>query len=104
MLRHFNQITAENHMKVESWYTDDGDFRRHAEATEMLDFAVANDLDVFGHVLVWHSQTPDWFFQDDQGDWLTDSEEDKQVLRHRLRTHIFNIAESIADDYGPFGS
>lgn len=103
-LRHFNQITAENHMKVESWYDADRQFQRHSEATELLDFAVDNNLGLFGHVLVWHSQTPDWFFQHDDGSWLTDSEADKQELRDRLRTHIFNVAQSIADDYGPYGS
>ncbi len=102
LLRHFNQITAENHMKVESWY-DGQTFRRHPEATALLDFAQQNDLAVYGHVLVWHSQTPAWFFQNDGVD-LTNSEADKQFLRDRLRTHIFDVAASIAGDYGPYGS
>ena len=103
LLRHFNQITAENHMKVESWY-DGETFRRHPEATALLDFAQQNDLAVYGHVLVWHSQTPAWFFQNDKGVDLTTSEADKQFLRDRLRTHIFDVAASIAGDYGPYGS
>jgi len=100
-LRHFNQITAENHMKVEAWY-DGQTFRLHPEARTMMDFAKANDLGVYGHVLAWHSQTPAWFFQDEAGDPLTTSETDKQFLRDRLRTHIFNVAEALSE-WGTYG-
>ena len=102
--RHFNQITAENHMKPESWYDDEGTFRRHAEATALMDFAVENDLRVYGHVLAWHSQTPEWFFTDDAGEPLTADAAGQEVLRERLRTHIFDVAENLAADYGEFGS
>ncbi|WP_170176946.1 endo-1,4-beta-xylanase [Myceligenerans xiligouense] len=102
--RHFDQITAENHMKPEAWYDDEGNFRRHAETTALMDFAAANDLRVYGHVLVWHSQTPDRFFQDDAGDPLPADAAGREILRERLRTHIFAVAENLAADYGPFGS
>ncbi len=104
LLRHVDQITPENHMKVEAWYDADHTFVRHDEATALLDFAQQNDLRLYGHVLVWHSQTPAWFFQHDDGTPLTSSDADKQFLRDRLRTHIHNVAASIAGDYGPFGS
>ena len=103
LTHHFSQITGENHMKVEAWYDDEQNFGRHPQATQLLDFAVANDLRLYGHVLLWHSQTPDWFFQQD-GRELTSSEADKQFLRDRLATHIDDIARSISDDYGLFGS
>ena len=103
-LRHFDQVTAENHMKVEAWYDDEQNFRMHPEAVAVMDFAQENDLRVYGHVLLWHSQTPEWFFQNDAGEPLSDSDADKQFLRDRLRTHIFDIAETISDRYGPFGS
>jgi len=104
LLRHFDQITAENHMKPEAWYDDEHNFRPHPEAIALMDYAAEHDLRVYGHVLVWHSQTPEWFFQDSAGNPLTDSEADQQVLRDRLRTHIFSIAEWMSDDYGQFGS
>ena len=69
-----------------------------------MDFAQANDLDVYGHTLVWHSQTPAWFFTRDDGTPLTNSAADQQVLRDRLRSHIFSVAETLSTAYGPFGS
>jgi endo-1,4-beta-xylanase len=102
--RHFGQITPENHMKPEAWYDADRALRRHPEATALMDFARANDLKVYGHVLVWHSQTPAWFFQDDAGDPLPADEAGRAVLRERLRGHIFGVAENLSADYGLFGS
>ncbi|PFG44199.1 endo-1,4-beta-xylanase [Isoptericola jiangsuensis] len=104
LLRHFDQITPENHMKPEAWYDDEGTFRPHPEAVALMDFASANDLDLYGHVLTWHSQTPAWFFTDAAGDPLTTSAEDQQVLRDRLRTHIFAVAQWLAESYGEFGA
>ncbi|GIJ26430.1 endo-1,4-beta-xylanase A [Micromonospora qiuiae] len=104
LTRHFNQITPENHMKPEAWYDDEGNFRPHDQALAMMDFARDNNLRVYGHVLVWHSQTPDWFFQDAAGQPLTTSAAHQQLLRERLRTHIFAVAESLAQRYGKFGS
>ena len=117
--KHFTQLTGENHMKPEAWYDADRTFRVHPDATAIMDFARDNDLRVYGHVLVWHSQnpgqtaadpetgtpaSPGWMFLDEDGVQLTSSEEDQAVLRERLRTHIFAIAENLSTTYGPFGS
>ena len=104
--RHFDQVTSENYMKPEAWYTADRTFRTNPEATTLMDYAVANDLDVYGHTLVWHAQTPAWFFTAADGTPLTTSEADKQVLRDRMRTHIFAVAEALSTGggYGEFGS
>ncbi|WP_298462366.1 endo-1,4-beta-xylanase [uncultured Cellulomonas sp.] len=104
LTRHFNQVTGENYMKPEAWYDADGNFRINPEATALMDFAQENDLRVYGHVLVWHSQTPAFFFTDEAGQPLTDSAEDQQVLRDRMRAHIFGVAENLATTYGDFGS
>src|SRR5690606_18552281 len=109
--RHFGQITPENHMKPEAWYDEDRTLRRHPEATALMNLAQENDLGVYGHVLVWHSQTPEWFFQDDDGELLpgakpgTESTEaGKAIMRERMETHIKNVAEAFADEYGLYGS
>jgi endo-1,4-beta-xylanase len=104
LLHHFDQITAENSMKVESWYDADKNFRINPDAVTLLDYASENHLRMYGHVLVWHSQTPAWFFQRDDGTPLTSSDADKQFLRDRLKAHIDNVARAISENSGLFGS
>lgn len=103
LLRHFNQITPENAMKPEAWYDASQQFSPSSEIASLMDFAAANDLRVYGHVLVWHSQIPAWFFQNADGTPLTDSVEDRRILTDRLRTHIFSVAEYLGENWGPFG-
>lgn len=103
-LKHFNQVTAENFMKPEAWYDAEGTFTPHPEADALMQFAQENDLLVYGHVLVWHSQTPAWFFEDAAGNPLTSSAGDQAILEQRMRDHIFNVAEYLSDEYGAFGS
>ncbi|WP_022868961.1 endo-1,4-beta-xylanase [Schaalia vaccimaxillae] len=101
----FNQVTPENFMKVETWYDEPWKFvTNNAEANALMDWGAQTGNRVYGHVLVWHSQTPDWFFQDDQGKFLTNSPEHQQIARDRMRTHINNVAQYLSDRYGKFGS
>jgi len=105
LLRHFDQVTPENFMKPEAWYDANGDFvTENAEADALMDFAQQHDLRVYGHVLAWHGQTPAWFFQDDAGQPLAADDAGRAVLRDRLRTHIFDVAQYLSDRYGLFGS
>ncbi|HZM78300.1 MAG TPA: endo-1,4-beta-xylanase [Candidatus Limnocylindrales bacterium] len=104
LAKHFNQITPENHMKPEAWYDAQRNFRPHDQALALMDFARDKNIRVYGHVLVWHNQTPAWFFQDSAGQPLTNSAAHQQILRDRLRTHVFNIAQSLSQRYGLFGS
>jgi len=103
LTRHFEQVTAENSMKPENWYVG-RTFTPSADTEAVMDFAVANDLRVYGHVLVWHAQTPAWFFQDDEGDPLPVDEASAEIVRARMETHIKNVARWINDEYGAFGS
>ena len=69
--RHFSSVTAENDMKPERLLDREatlkkGDFLRpvlnFALADKMLAFARENQIAVRFHTLVWHNQTPRWFF------------------------------------------
>ncbi|WP_129337446.1 endo-1,4-beta-xylanase [Cellulomonas endophytica] len=106
LLRHFDQITPENHMKPEAWYDADRRFGIHPEAQALMAFAQREGVRVYGHTLVWHSQTPEWFFQHEDGTPLTTSEADRALLRERMRTHVFAVAEALSTGggYGLFGS
>lgn len=72
----FNSMTNENNLKPEAiidraaTLADVEANREHfvldfSAVTGELDFAVANDLVVRGHTLIWHSQTPDFIFYED---------------------------------------
>ena len=56
-------MTPENAGKPESVQPVEGQFTL-ASLDQLLDFADANGIEVYGHVLFWHSQTPAWFFKD----------------------------------------
>ena len=60
---HFNTITAENVMKTEVVNPKPGvyDF---AAADAFVEFGERHGMFIVGHTLVWHNQTPAWFFCD----------------------------------------
>lgn len=61
--RHFNQITAENDMKWQLIHPREGaDGYDFAPADALVNFGLSNNMQIVGHTLVWHSQTPNWVF------------------------------------------
>ena len=80
--RQFNTLTPENDMKWEKIEPLEGEFDWEA-ADALVEFAEAHGMEVAGHVLVWHSQTPDWVFQDGQGGPAT-----RDALLARMEKHI----------------
>ncbi|MEO8531781.1 MAG: endo-1,4-beta-xylanase, partial [Deltaproteobacteria bacterium] len=91
LVKHFDQITPENQMKPEAIQPSEGRFTFGA-ADHLLDFSEANGIRVYGHVLVWHSQTPDWFFSGPDGKPLTNSPQDQQIALDRMKAHIDAVA------------
>ncbi|MDT0328213.1 endo-1,4-beta-xylanase [Nocardiopsis lambiniae] len=55
----YNSVTHENELKWETVQPQRGQFN-WSGADRLVDFARANDQDVYGHTLVWHSQLPSW--------------------------------------------
>ncbi|NJQ05754.1 endo-1,4-beta-xylanase [Streptomyces lonarensis] len=55
----FSSVTAENAMKWGSLESTRGQYN-WAGADRLVEFAAANDQQVYGHTLVWHSQLPGW--------------------------------------------
>lgn len=83
--RHFNALTAENSMKPEGVQPREGEFT-FADADRLVEIADKAGASVVGHTLVWHSQTPRWFFQGKDGQPVT-----REVALERLRTHIKTV-------------
>jgi endo-1,4-beta-xylanase len=83
--RHFNALTAENSMKPEGVQPRESEFT-FADADRLVEIANRAGASVVGHTLVWHSQTPRWFFQGKDGQPIT-----RELALERLRTHIKTV-------------
>nr|WP_313381812.1 endo-1,4-beta-xylanase [Proteiniphilum saccharofermentans] len=82
---HFNSITAENCMKSMYLQPKEGEFF-FEEADRFVEFGEANGMHMVGHTLIWHSQAPDWFFTDEEGNDVS-----RDVLIERMRNHITTV-------------
>jgi len=81
----FSSISPENVLKWERIHPlpDQYDF---SLADKYVDFGLRNHMFILGHTLVWHSQTPDWVFQNAQGKPLT-----REQLLARMHDHIRTV-------------
>ncbi len=60
----FNHVVAENEMKWESLHPRSGkDGYDWTAADAFVEFGTKNNMEMGGHTLVWHSQTPNWVFE-----------------------------------------
>ncbi len=60
----FNQVVAENEMKWMSLHPRAGkDGYDWTAADAFVEFGTKNNMELAGHTLVWHSQTPNWVFE-----------------------------------------
>jgi GH35 family endo-1,4-beta-xylanase len=57
--KHFNTVTAENAMKPEALRTQNKGFN-FTQADALVKAVTDADLQMHGHTLVWHSQSPTW--------------------------------------------
>src|SRR5690606_6306492 len=81
ILQQFNSITPENSMKAEVVNPEPGVYNFEA-ADEFVAFGQKNDLFIVGHTLVWHNQTPAWFFNDEEGNPNTPEAQIEQMRKH----------------------
>lgn len=85
--KHFNAIVAENCMKMEEVQPEEGRFTFN-DADNFVKFGEENGLTMIGHVLIWHSQCPDWFCVDKNGKNVS-----PEVLKQRMKTHITTVVQ-----------
>lgn len=85
--KHFNAIVAENCMKMEEVHPEEGKYT-FDQADQLVKFGEDNGLTITGHCLIWHSQCPEWFFQDKNG-----KEVSPEVLKQRMKEHIYTVAK-----------
>lgn len=81
---HFNHVVAENDMKWQLIHPRPGpDGYDFQPADALVQFAEDNQMELAGHTLVWHSQTPNWVFE---GTHLADTEQARQDQPPRPNT------------------
>ncbi len=83
----FGCVTAENEMKPASLQRVQGSFS-FERADRIVAFAKAHNMQVVGHTLCWHGQTPRWMFQDDGGQPLP-----REVALANLKAHIETVVK-----------
>jgi endo-1,4-beta-xylanase len=81
----FNAIVAENCMKVGPIHPKE-DVYDFTMSDRFVDFGVKNKMFITGHNLVWHSQTPAWFFIDSLGQNVS-----REVMIQRMKNHIYTV-------------
>jgi endo-1,4-beta-xylanase len=82
----FNSLTAENDMKWQMIHPQPDRYNFNA-ADAYFEFADKHGMEVIGHTLVWHSQTPRWVFEGADGKPAT-----REELLKRMRDHIQAVA------------
>jgi len=85
IVRQFNSISPENDLKWERIHPlrDTYDFKY---ADSYVNFGLDNNMFTIGHTLVWHSQTPNWVFEDKNGKPI-----DRDNLLQIMKEHITTV-------------
>jgi Beta-1,4-xylanase len=82
---HFDALTAGNSMKPYATQPEEGRFT-FAEGDRLVEIARRSGAIVVGHTLLWHEQTPRWFFEAKGGGTLGRDE-----ALARMRKHIATV-------------
>lgn len=90
LLKHFNSITAEYQMKLDSLapfsLNPADDVYAFERSDQIIEFALQNDMRVRGHTLIWAKSTPGWFFYGQDEKLL-----DREVLLRRTEHYVKEV-------------
>ena len=108
--KHYNTITAENEMKpmhmldwMENLEHPEQYHDRPAlcfdKARKYLDFARESGIALRGHTLVWHNQTPFWFFKEqyskeEDAPWAS-----RETMLVRMENYIRDVLTFVQTEY-----
>jgi endo-1,4-beta-xylanase len=92
--RQYSALVAGNAMKPESLQPKEGEFR-FDDADRIALFASRTGKLLRGHTLVWHQQTPPWFFADPADPSKPAS---RELLLSRLDAHVKAVVEHFKGD------
>lgn len=107
----YHTFTCENEMKPEA-FLDREENQKHAKEHDrspavrlsgrtrgMLDFARDHGLLVRGHTLVWHSQTPRWFFNEGYAGGEDAVLADRETMLARMESYICSVVQLVQQEY-----
>ncbi|MCC7043040.1 MAG: endo-1,4-beta-xylanase [Acidobacteria bacterium] len=110
VLRHYNSVTIENAMTAQPLNPKPG-FWNWGQADAFVEFGQANGMFIVGHTLVWHNQTPAWFFQNaESGKPNTPAEQIERMRQHieavagryKGRVHAWDVVNEVIDNDGSY--
>ncbi len=94
IVKHFNSVTPENMMKWEKIHPEPGEYN-FEPVDSFVSFGQKSNMFIVGHTLVWHSQTPGWVFENENGEPTC-----RDTLLSRMKNHIFTVAGRYKDNIG----
>lgn len=103
----YNSFTCENDMKV-MYFLDEENVKQPEKyqlvpavkfdvARPYLEFAKKNQLAMRGHTLVWHNQTPKWFFYENYD--VEGKLAEREVMLSRLENYIRQVLTFVQTEY-----
>ncbi|HLP37570.1 endo-1,4-beta-xylanase [Lacibacter sp.] len=109
VVKHFNTITLENSMKAALINPQPNVFN-FGPADAFVAFGEKHKMFIIGHTLVWHNQTPAWFFTNAAGKPNSKAEQIEQ-LRNHIKTvagryagkvHAWDVVNEVIDNDGSY--
>ncbi|MBQ8961539.1 MAG: endo-1,4-beta-xylanase [Ruminococcus sp.] len=103
IIKDCNVIECENETKPDATIVQSGSTDTNVKvafgkgASAIMDLCIRNNIGFRGHTLVWHSQTPSWFFKqnfNDSGAYVSTS-----VMDQRMESYIKNMFNAYATQY-----
>lgn len=107
VLHHFNSVTPGNELKPDALLDQNASIevgnnvnpqvKLTADTKTVLKFCEKYNIPIRGHVFVWHSQTPDWFFN--EGFQNSGSLVSVEVMNQRMENYIRNVIDLVTTTY-----
>jgi len=109
MNKHFNAVTPENVMKAETTNPERGVYN-FKPADDFVALGMANKMFIIGHTLVWHNQTPAWFFSNEKGEPNTHEQQIERMRefieavagRYTGKVNAWDVVNEVIGDDGNY--
>lgn len=86
VVKQFNAITPENVLKAETVHSKP-DVWNFGPGDAFVKFGEEHNMFIIGHTLIWHNQTPEWFFKDQDG-----NPKSHDAMVEQMRSYIEQVA------------